>query len=51
MNSEQGFVDALLSNLDAYCKAVSAKVAAQPGALTKEDDRTKLYLVSPKYSH
>ena len=51
MNSEQGFVDALLSNLDGYCKAVSAKVAAQPAVVTKENDRAKLYLVSPKYSH
>ena len=43
-------MEALLDNMRTYREAIDAKAAADPGAL-KEQDRTKLFLLNPKYSH
>ena len=48
--TEKGFVEALLGNLEAYCRAVAQKVAADP-SLLEETDRTKLNVFSANNSH
>ena len=42
-------IEALLGNLDAYSKAAAQKVTQDPSKLN--NDRTKMFLLSPKYSH
>ena len=50
LHQNQGFVDALLGNLESYCRAAAQKVAANPGLLG-EQDRAKVFLLNPKHSH
>ena len=50
LHQNQGFVDALLGNLNAYCSAAAQKIASNP-SLLGEHDRTKVFLLNPKHSH
>ena len=50
LHQNQGFVDALLGNLESYCRAAAQKVAANPGLLG-EQDRAKVFLLNAKHSH
>jgi len=50
LHQQQGFVEALLNNLGAYCQESGVKIAANPG-LAQEADRMKIFLVNPKHSH
>lgn len=47
---QQGFVEALLANLEAYCATVASKVG-QSAELAREQDRSKLFVLGPKHSH
>ncbi len=47
---EKGFVEALMTNTENYCRAVAAKVASDE-SLLKQKDRSKMFLLDPKHSH
>ena len=46
---KQSFVEIIIKNLQAYCELVAQKVASDASLLAK--DRTKMFVVNPKYSH
>ena len=50
LETNNGFVKALLVNLGGYCDTVKSKVAADANLL-KETNRTKLFIVNAKHSH